>query len=209
MSQTLGHDGWLGARSCPPFNHHPRQVYWTPKPKTHVQTEALFITESATSWVLCSGICYSVSWGDLLLFACFVWGVFFLAFSLLSSLSFKDLWSHEQVCHDFFQRWDLLSETELWPGVLLEAVCLNLGHTAHWCAIILLCDNWFFFYKVVLHFMRPYFIFHTTTPDEFWEPRWTTPCHLLKSSSPWKGTHKEETHHNKWWPAQKTTPQTF
>lgn len=57
---------------------------------------------------------------------------------------------------------------------------------------MLLCDNWFFFYKVVLHFMHPYLISHITTPYELWVPRWTSPRHLLKSNGPWKGTCSSE-----------------
>lgn len=51
-----------------------------PDPKTHVQTEVPIITESATSWVLQPILSIYYSWRDLLLFACFVFLLAFLAF---------------------------------------------------------------------------------------------------------------------------------
>lgn len=123
MSQTLGHDGWPGARSCPPFNRPPLQVGRTPKPKTHVQTEALFITESATSWVLCSGICYSVSWGWICFYPFFgLFVCFFLAFSWLSSLS-KTFEATSKCAMTFFHDGTWLKSASLQVNCDLESSC--------------------------------------------------------------------------------------
>lgn len=194
---------WMaGGPFLSPFNHHPCQVYCTPKhmskqKRYHRKCDFLspLLSHSLLSFLV--GICFCLP----------VLFVFFLTFSLLSSLSktFEATSKSAMMGPDS----NLLSETELWPVVLLEAACLNFGHAALWCAIVLLCDIWFSFYKVVLHFMRPNLIFHRTTPDDVWVPRWTTPCHLLKSSSPWKGTHSEEIYLNKSCPVQKTIPQTL
>lgn len=102
--------------------------------------------------------------GDLLLFACF--GLFSWLFFCCCLLSWRPLKPQTSLPWLLSKMGpDSKTETEFWPEVFLEAACLNLGHAAHWFATKLLWDNWFFFDKVVLHFMCPYLIFHRTTHE--------------------------------------------